>query len=80
MELKAQQKLAALNKKLASALKKHPTRTCENCKVLAELLAEVVNIYSDIIEGVIKKEIRASFVRRLLSLLVAVVRMYTKVS
>lgn len=78
MELKHQRALVAVHRKLASALTKRPSPSCKNCKVLREMLADVTVLYSDILDGVIKKEIRQSFARRLLGLIVDVVKAYTK--
>lgn len=78
MELNDQRVLVAVHKKLASALMKRPSPSCKNCKVLSEMLADVTVLYSNIIDGVIKKEIRQNFARRLLGLIVDVVKAYTK--
>jgi hypothetical protein len=78
MNLKQQQKLVAVHRQLAQALKKSPSHTCKNCKDLAGTLASVTAIYSDVLDGVIKGEIRRSFARRILSTVVDVVKAYTR--
>lgn len=78
MKLNDQRILVEIHKKLASALMKRPSPSCKNCKILTEMLADVAVLYSNILDGVIKKEIRWSFARHLLGLIVDVVKTYTK--
>ncbi len=78
MNTKQQQQLIAVHRQLAGVLEKTPPHTCKNCSVLASKLATVTAIYSDILDGVLKGEIRRAFARRVLSTIVDVVKAYTR--
>ena len=77
MELNQQKMLVNVHKQLALAIKSNPSH-CKDCKVLAKALSDVTIIYSEILDGVIKKEIRTSFARRVLATIFDIVKVYTK--
>jgi len=80
MELKNQKGLVLIHKELATALQWQPSHRCKRCKLLAKQLAAVTALYSDILESVIRKEIRQSYARRIFSILFEAIKSFTKVS
>lgn len=80
MNLKQETNLVSIHKELATALTWQPSHSCKRCKLLAAKLASVTTLYSDILEGVIRKEIRQSYARRIFSVLLEAVKSFTKVS
>lgn len=77
MNLKEQQGLVAVHRQLAAALRT-PSHTCKHCKELTAKLATVTAIYSDVLEGVIKGQVRREFARRVLSTVLDVVKAFTR--
>lgn len=77
MNLKEQQGLVAVHRQLATALKT-PSHTCKNCKELAGILATVTALYSDILDGVLRGQMRRDFARRIFSTVLDVVKAYTR--
>lgn len=80
MNLKDQQKLVLIQRKLTSTLQKQPSHkcSCDGCIALTKTLAEVTTLYADILDGVLRAEVRRGFARRLSTLILDVVRVYTK--
>jgi hypothetical protein len=80
MNLNNQKTLVSIHKELATALQWQPSHRCKRCKVLATKLASITALYSEILDGVIRKEIRQSYARRILSILLEAVKSLTRVS
>ncbi len=70
--------LVAVQKQLADVIVKTPSHSCKNCKVLVGALASITGIYTDILEGVLKGEMRRDFVRRIASVTLDVVKGFTR--
>ena len=80
MELKNQKNLVSIHKELATAIRWQPSHNCKRCKLLANKLASITALYCEILESVIKKEIRQSYAKRILSILIEAIKSFTKVS
>jgi len=80
MELINQKRLVLIHKELATASQWQLSHNCRRCKLLADKLAAVTVLYCEILESVIRKEIRQSYAKRILSILVEAVKNLTKVS
>lgn len=80
MDLKIQKKLVQINKELATATQWQPSHRCKQSILLAKQLASVTTLYAEILESVIRKEIRQSYARRIFAIIIEIVKSYTKVS
>ena len=80
MELTNQKRLVLIHKELATASQWQPLHSCRRCKLLAAKLASITGLYCEILESVIRKEIRQSYAQRILSILVEAVKHLTRVS
>ena len=80
MNIKDQQRLLVIQRELSTALQLEPShkRPCARCSALSKALAEVTALHADILDGVLRSEIRRGFARRLASLIMDVVKVYTK--
>ena len=79
MTLTDQKNLVLIHKELAVVLKRQPSYQCKQCKLLARQLASVTTLYSDILEGVIRKEIKQSYAKRILAIIMEAIKSFTKV-
>lgn len=80
MELTNQKRLVQIHKELATASRWQPSRSCKRCKLLATQLASITELYCEILDSVIRKEIRQSYAQRIISILIEVVKNVTRVS
>lgn len=80
MNLKQETNLVSIHKELATALRWQPSHSCKRCKLLVTKLASITALYSEILEGVIRKEIRQSYASRILSILLEAMKSFIKVS
>lgn len=80
MDLKTQRTLVLLNKELATALQWQPSHRCKQCKLIVAKLAFITTLYGEILDSVIRKEIRHSYAVRIISILVEAVKSFIKVS
>ena len=80
MNLKIQTKLVSIHKELATVLQWQPSHHCKRCKLLATKLASVTALYSEILECVIRKEIRQSYARRIFLILLEAIKTFIRVS
>ena len=80
MELTNQRRLVRIHKELATASQWQPSRNCKRCKLFATQLAAITALYCEILESVIRREIRQSYAKRILSILIEAIKGLTKVS
>ncbi|MFA4873622.1 MAG: hypothetical protein WC659_06900 [Patescibacteria group bacterium] len=80
MNLPNQQRLVAIHKELATATKWQPSPRCRRCQLLATQLASVTALYCEILDSVLRKEIRQSYAKRILSILMEAIKGFARVS
>lgn len=80
MELNNQKILVQIHKELATASQWQPSHSCKRCKLLATKLASITELYCEILDSVIRKEIRQSYAKRIFSILIEVVKNVSRVS
>lgn len=78
MTKKEEKTLIEINKQLSAALKQNSSSTgCEHCKVRAAQLARITALYSEILESVIKREIRLEFAEEMIAVITKAVMGFT---
>lgn len=70
MTSKEETTLVAINKQLSAALQQNSSSTgCPHCIARTDQLARITSLYSDILQSVIKREIRLQFAEEIIAII-----------